>query len=128
VAFARRSKRRGGTPTGERAALFSARRIRRCGSFDTRLSAFCLLFFLLSSLPDLIRQSMRPRSAIGIADTFSVPRVCMDHRVKPGGDEVSLAKLGRERVARTRLPFLSRNAGEGGATTQREESRGRRSR
>ena len=54
-----------------------------------RLSAFRFLF-CLSSLPDLIRQSMRRRSFIGFADRFSEPHVSMDHRVKPGGDEVSL--------------------------------------
>jgi hypothetical protein len=44
--------------------------------------------FFLSSLPDLIRQSKRTRISIESADTLSEPHVSMDHRVKPGGDEV----------------------------------------
>jgi hypothetical protein len=36
----------------------------------------------------LIRQSMRQQSVIGISVSFRKPRVTMDHRVKPGGDEV----------------------------------------
>ena len=43
MAFARCRKCRGGTPTGERVPL-DARRIRRCGCWTTRLSAFCLPF------------------------------------------------------------------------------------
>jgi hypothetical protein len=30
---------------------------------------------------------------------FSEPQVSMDHRIKPGGDEEYLAKLGREKRA-----------------------------
>ena len=41
---------------------------------------------LLSSLPDLIRQSMRKRRISSVR--FHIRRFSMDHRVKPGGDEV----------------------------------------
>ena len=46
MALGRLSKSRGGTPTGERVPL-DARRIRRCGSSNMRLSAFRLPRFLL---------------------------------------------------------------------------------
>jgi hypothetical protein len=54
-----------------------------------------LPFICFFTLPDLIRQSMRKRSSIGFADRFSKPHVSIDHRVKPGGGEVLLQKLGR---------------------------------
>jgi len=59
--------------------------------------------FFLSSLPDLIRQSMRTKSSIGSADKLSEPHVSMDHRVKPGGDEVFWLwqNSGADCVART---------------------------
>jgi hypothetical protein len=52
-----------------------------------RLSALRFLFFAWSSLPDLIRQSMRKKGFIGFADRSFRTAVSMDRRVKPGGDE-----------------------------------------
>jgi hypothetical protein len=56
-----------------------------------RLSAFRFPSFFLrffpSSLPDLIRQSMRQRSPFRISERLSKLHLGMDHRVKPGGDE-----------------------------------------
>ena len=70
--------------------------------------------FFLSSLPDLIRQSMRTKSSIGSADKLSEPHVSMDHRVKPGGDEVfakTRARIAsRERVFMSSLPGLTRQS------------------
>jgi hypothetical protein len=41
---------------------------------------------LLSSLPDLIRQSMRKRRISSVR--FHIRRFSMDHRVKPGGEDI----------------------------------------
>jgi hypothetical protein len=68
---------------------------------DQRLPAFRFLFYELgvrffpSSLPDLIRQSIGRRGLLRISERLSKLHLCMDHRVKPGGDEIkwnSLAK------------------------------------
>jgi hypothetical protein len=66
----------------------SARAVCDAARSTSRLPAFRLLcFFLPSSLPDLIRQSMRKKSPPGFANGLSERQVSMDHRVKPGGDE-----------------------------------------
>jgi hypothetical protein len=46
------------------------------------------LSFFSSSLPDLIRQSMWRRGPFRISEWLSKLHLCMDHRVKPGGDEI----------------------------------------
>jgi hypothetical protein len=51
------------------------------------LSLFCAVRSQ-ASLPGLTRQSMRKRNDINLPVASRKPRVTMDHRVKPGGDEV----------------------------------------
>jgi hypothetical protein len=69
-----------------------------------RLPAFRFLirFCSSSSLPDLIRQSMRKGSSVELADQLSEPPFTMDHRVKPGGDDGGLCSRAknapRERI------------------------------
>ena len=65
---------------------------------DQRLPAFRFLFcfcFFPSSLPDLIRQSIGRRSLFDVSSWFSKLRLCMDHRVKPGGDEIKWNRLAK---------------------------------
>jgi hypothetical protein len=91
---------------------------------ESRLPAvrFLVLFFLLSSLPDLIRQSMRRLSFRGPSASSQEPQLRMDHRVKPGGDEekasqfdITGAKLAtRSKIApRERITSSSRLHGVG---------------
>jgi len=101
-------RRQAGAPSssspcaGEDAAGGALRQARAGGDIrpaPARTSVGCVcrrspsLIFLLfvSSLPDLIRQSIRPRRSIGFAEEFVQPHVSMDHWVKPGGDEVFFA-------------------------------------
>jgi hypothetical protein len=44
----------------------------------------------MSSLPGLTRQSMWRGHALRFAARIRVPQLSMDHRVKPGGDEVEV--------------------------------------
>ena len=85
---------RGGTPEGElslhrgRAAPDGAE---DNGSAPAGVPLPFYLFgvrFFPSSLPDLIRQSMRRRGLLRISERLSKLHLCMDHRVKPGGDEI----------------------------------------
>jgi hypothetical protein len=47
-----------------------------------------------SSLPGLTRQSMRGFRSLSFAALFDSWRFSMDHRVKPGGDDGEVARLG----------------------------------
>ena len=83
-----------------------ARRIRRCGSLDMRLPAFRLLFPFVIAGPDPAIHADEELARIG--RKLSEPRVGMDHRVKPGGDEAYWLwqNSGADRVARTVFSFL----------------------
>jgi hypothetical protein len=45
-------------------------------------------------LPGLTRQSMRGFRSLSFAALFDSWRFSMDHRVKPGGDDGEVARLG----------------------------------
>ena len=91
-----------GTPIGERVPARGARRtVRRGGWLNTSVGVPLPFFFRLSSssLPDLIRQSMRTGSFIGFVGRLPEAHFSMDHRVKPGGDEEVVSKT-RARMRR----------------------------
>jgi hypothetical protein len=67
---------------------------------------------LQSSLPDLIRQSMRRTFQLSLSVPPHTPGVTMDHRVKPGGDAVgslwSILLVEFESPDHSALPQMSR--------------------
>jgi hypothetical protein len=90
VAFGRLSQNRGGTPIDVRLPLAGAAVPVGTANYRCVCRRFASDIFFRSfrtSLPDLIRQSMRNRGSHSASTGAQARRFSMDHRVKPGGDE-----------------------------------------
>ena len=108
-------KSRGGTPTGERAALKRAPHADACGGWNTRLPAFRFLY-----LPDA---SLNERHSELDWETFGTARLGLFRLLVPwrGGWQNS----GAERVAGTTLLVRPRDSGGGGPCEAWWRGRGR---